>query len=186
MNIILASSSPRRKELMEKTGLKFEIDPADIDERKFQDKSAKKLTEILAIEKAKEVAKRHPDSIIIGSDLIVSYLDKQLGKPEDENNARKMLKLLSAKTHQIFTGVAVINTQNNKIASTVDIADVTLAQLSDKEIDDYIETGIPMDRAGAYGIQDLDGKLVASFKGDQETILGLPTKIVLELIEKVK
>lgn len=186
MNIILASGSPRRKELMEKTGLEFDIDPADIDERKFQDKSAKKLTEILAIEKAKEVAKRHPDSIIIGSDLVVSYQDHQLGKPTNENDAKKMLKLLSGKTHQIFTGVAIINTQNNKTASIVDVANVTLAQLSDREIEDYVETGIPMDRAGAYGIQDLGGKLVKEFEGDKETVLGLPTKIVLELMEKVK
>jgi len=186
MNIVLASSSPRRKELMEKTGLKFEIDPADIDERKFQDKSAKKLTEILAIEKAKEVARRHPNSIVIGSDLVVSYLDHQLSKPTDKDDAKKMLKLLCGKTNQVMTAVAVINTENNKTASVVDVADVTLADLSDQEINDYVETSIPMDRAGAYGIQDLDGKLVANFQGDQETILGLPTKIVLELIEKVK
>ncbi|OGD67561.1 septum formation protein Maf [Candidatus Berkelbacteria bacterium RIFCSPHIGHO2_12_FULL_36_9] len=186
MKIILASGSPRRKELMEKTGLKFEIDPANIDERKFQDKSAKKSAEIIATEKAKEVVERHPNSIIIGSDLVVSYLDHQLGKPTDEKDAKKMLELLRGKTHQIFTGVAVINTQNSKITAEVDTVNIIMSQYSDELIDEYIKTGIPMDRGRAYGLQDLDGKLIKGFKGDKETILGLSTKIVLELIEKVK
>ena len=97
-----------------------------------------------------------------------------------------MLELLRGKTHQIFTGVAVINTQNSKITAEVDTVNIIMSQYSDELIDEYIKTGIPMDRGGAYGIQDLDGKLVADFKGDKETVLGLPTKIVLELIEKVK
>lgn len=186
MKIILASGSPRRKALMEKIGLPFEIDPADIDERAFEEKSAKKSAEVLAIKKAEEVAERHPNSLIIGSDLVVAYEDQQIGKPIDAADAKKILQLLRGKKHQVMTGVAVLNTENGKMASAVDTADITMKNYSDKEIDDYIATGEPMDKGGAYACQGLGEKLIEKLSGDIEVVIGLPTKIVLKLIEKVK
>jgi len=171
--------------MMDRTGLKYEIDPADVDERTFQDKSVTKLVEILAIKKAEEVAKRHSNSIIIGSDLTVSYKNHQLGKPEDEKDARRMLRLLRGKTHQVVVGVVVINTKNGKTASAVEIANVTMRDFSDREIDEYIASGEPLDKGGAYAIQGLGGKLIEKFEGDKETVIGLPTKTVLKLIGEV-
>ena len=186
MKIILASGSPRRKELMEKIGLKFEIDPAEIDERKFKEKSAEKLVEVLAVKKAEAVATRHPNSIIIGSDLTVALDDHQIGKPENATDAKKILKLLRDKTHQVLTGVAIINTANNKTASAVETANVKMRDYSDKEIDNYIATGEPLDKGGAYAIQGHGRKLIEKFSGDMELIIGLPTKTVLKLIKEVQ
>ena len=186
MKIILASGSPRRKELMEKTGLKFEIDPADIDERKFSEKSADRLVEILAIKKAENVAERHPNSLVIGSDLIVAHEDQQIGKPKDAADAKKILQHLRGKTHQVLTGVAIIDTANNKTASAVETANVKMRDYSDKEIDNYIATGEPLDKGGAYAIQGHGRKLIEKFSGDMELIIGLPTKTVLKLIKEVQ
>jgi len=186
MKIVLASSSPRRKHLMGKAGFKFEIDPADIDERAVKEKSLKKLVEKLAIMKAKEVAKRHKNSVVIGSDLMVSFRGKQIGKPNDNKDAKNILKMLRGNTHQIMTGVAVINTESNKIASKVDVADVIMRNYSEKEIDDYIATGETESAGGAYQILREGKRLVEKFEGDIETISGLPTKVVFELMEKVK
>lgn len=183
MRIILASGSPRRKEQMQKTGLEFEIDPADFDERSISEKSTKKLVEILAFKKAESVAKRHPNSLIIGSDLLVSYKNAQIGKPNDAKDAKKILQLLRGKTHQVYNGIVVINTKSDKIAKIVEVANVTMHNYSDREIDDYIATGEPMDKGGAYAIQGLGGNLVKKFKGDKEVIIGLPIKTVLKLIK---
>jgi septum formation protein len=183
MKIILASGSPRRKEQMQKTGLEFEIDPADFDERSVSEKSTKKLVEILAFKKAESVAKRHTNSLIIGSDLLVSYKNKQIGKPKDAKDAKKILKLLRGKTHQVYNAIAVINTESGKTASIVEVAEVTMRNYSDGETDNYISTGEPLDKGGAYAIQGLGGKLVKEFKGDREVIIGLPIKTVLKLIK---
>ena len=186
MNIVLASASPRRLELMKKTGLAFTIDPADIDERAVEEKSAKKLAEKLAIKKAEAVASRHPDSIIIGSDLVVSYKDRQFGKPENSKDAKAMLQLLRGKTHQMFTAVAVVNTKNAKIATAIEEASITMRDYSDLEIDDYIATGEPADKAAAYAIQGIGRKLIERFTGEMDAIIGLPTKTVVRLIAEVK
>ncbi|MDO8513296.1 MAG: Maf family protein [bacterium] len=186
MKIVLASGSPRRKQLMETTGLAFEIDIPDFDERGVVEKSAHKLAEILAHKKAKSVASRHPDSIVIGSDLVVAYLDKQIGKPQNEQDAKEILQLLRGKTHQVITSVAVVNTGNKKQATAVNISNVTMNNYTDKEIDDYIATSEPMDKGGAYAIQGIGGKLVEKFDGDIETIIGLPTKTLTSLIKKVQ
>ena len=186
MNIVLASASPRREELMKKTGLAFIIDPADIDERAVEEKSAKKLAVKLAIKKAEAVASRHPNSIIIGSDLVVAYKDRQFGKPENTQDAKDMLLLLRGKTHQMFTAVAVINTKNAKIATAVEEASITMRNYSDQEIDEYIATGEPVDKAAAYAVQGIGRKLIERFTGNMEAIIGLPTKNVLRLISEVK
>lgn len=186
MKIVLASGSPRRKGLMEKTGLVFEIDPAKIDERKFSEKSADKLVKTLALAKAKDVASRHPNSIVIGSDLVVAYKNHQIGKPENATDAKKILKLLRGKTHQVLTGIAVINNANNKSATAVEVANVTMRYYSEKEIDDYITTGEPLDKGGAYAIQGLGRNLIKEFDGNMEIIIGLPTKTVKKMIKKIQ
>lgn len=184
MKIVLASGSPRRKELMEKTGLEFEVDTADFDERSISEKSTKKLVEILAFKKAESVAKRHPNSLIIGSDLLVSYKNTQIGKPNDAKDAKKILQLLRGKTHQVYNGIVVINTKSNKFAKIVEVANVTMCNYSDREIDDYIATGEPLDKGGAYAIQGLGKKLIEKFEGEKEIIIGLPTKTVLKLMKE--
>lgn len=183
MKIVLASGSSRRKEQMKKTGLEFEVDPADFDERSIREKSPQKLVEILAYKKAESIASRHPNSLIIGSDLLVSYKNKQIGKPNDVKDAKKILQLLGGKTHQVYNAIAVINTESSKTAGAVELAEVTMRNYSEKEIDDYVATGEPLDKGGAYAVQGLGGKLVKEFKGDKEVIIGLPTKTVLKLIK---
>lgn len=186
LQIVLASGSSARKELMKKVVPEFVTDPADIDERSVTNKSAKTLVKTLAFKKAEEVSKRHPNSIVIGSDLIVALRGHQVGKPQDIADAKKILQLLRGKTHQIMSGIAIICTKNNKSTSTVDVVDVTMRNYSDAEIDEYIATEEPLGKGGAYAIQGLGRKLIKDFDGDMEIVMGLSTKTVKRLMKKVQ
>ena len=178
MNIILASQSPRRRELLEKCGVSFTCDPADIDET--MDLSNHLNTEIqnLAYRKAEEVLKRHPEALVIGSDTIVVLNGEVLGKPKDEADATRMLKELQGNTHEVVTGLCFLS-QKRKYTD-VSISKVTFAPMSDEEIGEYISTGECMDKAGAYGIQGFGGKYIQKIEGDYYTIMGLPLNLVYE------
>ncbi len=172
MRFVLASASPRRKELLKNAGYEYEVCPADIDETTPEGVEPQVACEILARKKAQAVLKANPDAVVLGSDTIVVLGNKILGKPENESDAKAMLKALSGRVHQVCTGLCVCS--KDKTLSMVSEADVRFYELSDEMIDAYIATGEPMDKAGAYGIQAIGSMLVKSIDGDYFTIVGLP------------
>ena len=182
--MILASQSPRRIELMREAGFEITIKPADIDETPLPGEDPFQLVERLARAKARAVASGvlDPTESIIAADTIVALGAKPLGKPVDATDARRMLRALSGKTHQVATGVCIV--QNAQVSSFVDITDVNFYELSDREIDAYIATGEPMDKAGAYGIQGAYGRmLVERIDGDFYNVVGLPIAKVVRALQ---
>lgn len=179
--LILASSSPRRAKLLKDAGLDFIVVPSHLEE--FVDEKYKpaELVLELAKQKALSVAAKHPDDVIIGADTIVVFEDQVLGKPRDEEDAYRMLRLLSNDRHVVYTAVALV--KGDQVKSFVSESEVWMKNLSDLEIKNYIKTGEPMDKAGAYAIQGEGGQLVDHYKGDFFTIVGLPLK---ELLEQLK
>lgn len=183
MKIILASASPRRKELLGKTGMKFEIIPA-----KGEEKVTKTLpwevVEELSFQKAKEIADLQADPcIVIGSDTIVAKDEKIMGKPRDEADAFRMLSEIAGNVHQVYTGVTLIRTgEHFKTVTFSEKTDVHLYPMSDEEIHAYIATKDPMDKAGAYGIQGDFAIHVKGIEGDYYNVVGLPIgKVYQEL-----
>ena len=174
MELILASNSPRRKEILESLGYKFRIAPADIDEN--IDLKGEMLVCELAKRKALRIFEYNKDSIVIGSDTIVYYDNKVYNKPKTEEECYYMLKSLSGKTHEVITGVYIASSKEH--ISFFDKAYVKFKELSDEEIFNYIKTKEPFDKAGGYAIQGKGFDLVDSFKGDIYTIIGLPKDLV--------
>jgi len=173
MRIILASSSPRRSELLEMLKVSFEKMPSSIDEKTTFHEKPEQIVMGLSFEKAFQISQLEPDAIVIGSDTIV-YLDEVLGKPENKADAYKMLRKLSGKTHDVYTGIAVVcEFQKIKRVDYVKTK-VVFNVLSDAEIHAYIETGEPLDKAGAYGIQGQGALLVDQIQGDYFSVMGLP------------
>lgn len=170
--IILASASPRRQELLKVIVNKFDIIPADIDESISDDIKVELRPEKIAQRKALHIAKEHPDSLIIGCDTAVIVDDIMLGKPKDEQDAVKMLKTLSGRTHKVITGNCLVK-GNKEICFSV-TTEVEFYSLSDSEIDEYIKTNDWKDKAGAYGIQGKAGLFVKQIKGDYNNVVGLP------------
>ena len=179
--IILASKSPRRKELMELLKIPFEIVVSDIDEQIDYNNDLSKEIEKLSYQKANAVYQNNKDALVIGSDTIVKIGNDILGKPHTIEEAKQMLKELSDNTHEVVTGVTIIC--NDKVETFSNIAKVTFYPLSDEEIDEYIKTNEPMDKAGSYAIQGDGAKFVKSIDGDFYTIVGLP---VAELYHRLK
>ena len=172
MSVILASASPRRKELLGFIVSDFECIPADIDETIPDGVSAEESAEYLACRKAGFIAESHPSDVVIGSDTVVVYDGKVFGKPESEEDAERMLRALSGKVHKVITGVCICC--GGKKKSFSETTEVEFFELSDDEIKDYIATGSPMDKAGAYGIQDGALLPAKSIKGDYFNVVGLP------------
>lgn len=174
MNIILASQSPRRKELLTQMGLSFTVRVADIDEQMERNLSPDKLVETISAEKAAAVAEelRDPDALIIAADTVVTLDGAVLGKPRDEADAARMLTLLSGREHQVFTGFTL--RRGNQVLSRSEGTCVKFRPLSPDEIRAYIATGEPMDKAGAYGIQNLGSLFVEGIHGDYFNVMGLP------------
>ena len=170
--IILASQSPRRKELLALLGIEFEAIPADIDEEIDINKDLVSEIEKLSYQKANHIYKDHTDCLVIGSDTIVKIGNHVLGKPKSFEQAKEMLTMLSDNTHEVVTGVTII--VNDKVETFSSIAKVTFYPLTEKEIDEYIKTNEPMDKAGSYAIQGLGAKFIKSIDGDFYTIMGLP------------
>ena len=172
MAVILASASPRRRELLGYIVSDFECIPADIDETIPEGVSAEESAEYLACKKAESIAESHRSDIVIGSDTVVVYDGKVFGKPENEEDAERMLRALSGKVHRVITGVCIMSGRKKKSFS--ETTEVEFFELSDDEIKDYIATGSPMDKAGAYGIQDGALLPARSIKGDYFNVVGLP------------
>lgn len=172
MKIILASNSPRRKELLQQADVDFEVKAADIEE--ITTKTAPDdVVKELSLMKAKAIADTNPNRIILAADTVVACDGHILGKPVDEADAFNMLKMLSGKTHQVYTGVAIIGIDGD-IVNFAECTDVTMFENSDETIRAYISTGEPMDKAGAYGIQGKGAILVSHINGDYNNVVGLP------------
>ena len=177
--MILASQSPRRIELMREAGFDVTVIPADIDETPLPDETPFALVERLARTKAAAVAASHgePGEIVVAADTIVTLDGEILGKPHDKADAHRMLRELSGRTHQVATGACIARAGGDGLCarSFVEVTDVTFYELSDDEIDAYVASGEPMDKAGAYGIQGARGRmLVRGIEGDFYNVVGLP------------
>lgn len=181
MEYILASASPRRVELLTQMGLEIEVMPSNADESTDQTDAAR-IVEELSIAKCQEVARRLEgiktgDYCIIGADTVVALDNEVLGKPKDEADAKRMLSLLSGNTHQVFTGVTVLVHLSGVHSSLVTFheqTDVTMYELPEEQINNYVATGEPMDKAGAYGIQGRGAVLIHHISGDYCNVVGLP------------
>lgn len=173
-SIVLASASPRRRELLATLQLPFRVMPAPVDEEGVDEPTPQRLVQTLAQVKAEAVAKLHPDALVIGADTVVVLDGRVLGKPASAQEARSMLAALSGKRHQVMTGLSLIHRQSGTRRTEYEMTHVTFAPLSPKAIDRYVNTGEPMDKAGAYGIQGLGATLVQGIEGCYFNVVGLP------------
>ncbi|BEP29931.1 nucleoside triphosphate pyrophosphatase [Helicovermis profundi] len=181
--IILASNSPRRKEILKNMGLNFKTISSDIEEKVDENESPESIVMSLAFRKANDIfVKSDKDSIIIAADTIVFY-NKVIGKPRSKKEAKEMLRLLSDNTHYVYTGVSIID-DKNKIIDFVKTK-VVFKKLTDKQIDNYIETGEPLDKAGAYAIQGVGSVFVDSIEGDYFNVVGLPISRLSDILSDV-
>lgn len=221
-HLVLASGSPRRKELLEQIGYQLTIDPSDAEENvdinKLKSEAAREnnhssqsqlnkqncmynfdneqkykydfpalYVQKLSSIKAEDVAKRHPSDFILGADTVVALDDEILGKPKSEADAKKMLSMLSGRTHHVYTGVTILRTFEGQIIyrkTFSECTEVKFYDLTEREIDDYIATGEPMDKAGSYGIQGRGAVLVQGIHGDYNNVVGLPISAVNQILTK--
>ena len=183
LRVVLASASPRRHQLLNLIGIDHEVIPADIDESVRGRESPRKHAERLAREKAAAVMGRDADLVAIAADTIVLIDKKILGKPANTVDAGSMLRLLSGREHTVVTAIAVA--RGKKVTSAVEEVAVKFRQLTDDEIDAYIATGEPMDKAGAYGIQGFGGTIVERIDGDYFAVMGLPLVRLVALLAGV-
>ena len=185
MRIILASKSPRRKEIFSafarECGFRFDIITRETDEELFGE-HPRTGVKTLAERKGAAVAAEYPDALVVSSDTLVELGGIPLGKPIDENDACRMLRELSGKTHNVHTGIAL--TLGGRVYSGVATTEVTFRELDDGEIRAYVATGEPMDKAGAYGIQGKGGSLVASYNGEFDTVVGFNMTLLRRLISE--
>ena len=173
-HIILASASPRRKEILELADLKFDVMPSDAQEITTKTAPNEVVMELASI-KAKDIyEKSEKQSMVVGADTVVAYQGQILGKPADEADAKRMLTMLSGQTHEVYTGVCVIEDGKTK----------TFYEISDKQIDHYIKTGEPMDKAGSYGIQGKAAVFIKGIEGDYYNVVGFPIARFLQEITK--
>ena len=180
MSLILASSSPRRRQLLAALGIPFSIDIADIDETPRDAEPPEALVRRLAEEKARAVAARHPDDVVLAADTIVVHKGRILGKPRRAEDARIMLQSLRTALHQVITAVSV--TTACVVFSDLDVSTVVMRDYSDEEIDAYIASGDPLDKAGAYAIQHPDFRPVLRLDGCFASVMGLPLAVTAQLL----
>ena len=179
--LILASSSPRRRELLAQTGISFETDSPEV----CEDCSlpAEQAVAELSRRKAEASARNHPGRLILASDTLVAVDGRALGKPRDPEDAKRMLRLLSGRTHQVFTGVTVIS-PDGRIRTETDVSEVTFDELTEEEISAYTAGGEPMDKAGSYGIQGQASLFVSHLDGCFSGVMGLPLYLVRRLLRE--
>lgn len=182
--IILASNSPRRKELLRQVGVSFTVDPADVDERPLPGERPEDYAVRVALDKARVAAARSKNGVIIAADTIVVVDDTILGKPADRNDAERMLTVLSNRVHRVITGLAVIDAASGKTMTNSAVTSVWFRDLSQQEIQSYLAGGEPLDKAGAYGIQGKGALLVKKIEGCYFNVVGLPLSLLGELLRK--
>jgi septum formation protein len=184
--LVLASRSPRRSELLSAVGWPFVAVASGIDETRFPNEDGVSYVKRLAESKASAIAEQMPDRLVLGADTVVQVEDEILGQPKSPTDAERMLRLLAGKWHQVLTGVALVRTGESKVR-VVDHAStrVRFAELSKEEIDWYVASGEPMDKAGAYAIQGKAGQFITEIQGDYFNIVGLPIRLVYELLQRI-
>lgn len=179
--LILASASPRRKELLAATGVPFLIDAPKVDEHTTL--GARKAVQELSRRKALAAAALHPGQVVLAADTLVAIDNQPLGKPKDEADAFRMLRTLSGRLHQVYTGVTCVD-RDGQIFSGLDASDVRFAEMSDEEIHAYIATGEPMDKAGAYALQGIAALWIEEVRGTPSGVIGLPLPLTRRLLAK--
>lgn len=179
--LILASASPRRRELLGLTGLPFLIDAPDVDETCSL--PPREAVKELSRRKALAAAKLHPGCVILAADTLVSVDEKALGKPQDAEDAFRMLSLLSGRWHQVYTGVTVVDI-GGSLHCEADVTDVHFEEMSEDAIRRYIATNEPMDKAGAYAVQGIAGLWIDQLRGSHTNVIGLPMALTRRLLEK--
>ncbi len=182
--LVLASASPRRREILEAAGIRHTVRPADIDESVFEGIAPRLMVQLLAASKAAAAAKGER-GLVLGADTVVVLDGKVLGKPQDAKDAIRMLSMLSGRTHSVYTGIAVLSGESGELITHCEETLVTFRTLSGAEIAEYVETGEPLDKAGAYGIQGKGGALVEKTEGDFQNVVGLPLAAAKRLIERM-
>lgn len=186
-HIVLASASPRRKELLAKAGYKLTVEISDIKESDFVTDQIEpwEFTEKLALAKAKNVAPRYPDKIIIGADTVVDYRGIIIGKPEDETDARKIVETLFSQPHKVITGLAIVRISDNIELVAHDITTVYPKQMSRDQIAEHINSGTWKDKAGAYAIQENGDEFIERLDGSLTNVIGLPMELLEYMLTKV-
>ncbi|HEY7353951.1 MAG TPA: Maf family protein [Terriglobales bacterium] len=182
MPIVLASASPRRQELLKKAGINFEVKPANIPEIQREGESPRAFGKRMAIEKARSVGSRHGYNLVLGADTVVVVDRETLGKPQNAQDAARMLRLLSGRAHQVVTGVCLLGQDFEDVRSEETI--VYFSALTAEEIEEYIATGEPMDKAGAYAIQGVASRWITKIEGDYSNVVGLPVQLVLRMLRE--
>ncbi len=213
--LVLASASPRRQELLRNAGISFAVQPADIDETPLPGETPRECAERLAREKALAVWRTRPQDVVLGADTIVVVHEAILGKPVDGEDAVRMLRLLSGRVHCVITGVCVVEavagsqfpvasenraehsveasrsfevlrTENGELRTASETTLVTMNELSDDEIRDYLASGEPMDKAGAYAIQGRASRWIPRIEGDYSNVVGLPVALVYRMLSQLQ
>ena len=187
---ILASSSPRRKKLLQKLGLKFKVIKNKVNEdlliRKFRKSSPDKLVKILSLSKAMSILPSlRGDEVVIGFDTIVVCKNKIVGKPKSKTDALRKLLFLSGKEHKVYTGISLINLKKEKIFNSYEVTKVNMKKILKQEALNYIKTKEPLDKAGAYAIQGKGGKFIKTISGDYFNVVGLPVRKFVSMLEKL-
>lgn len=181
-SLILASKSPRRRDLLNQAGLAFSIEPSSVDESSFATTSPEKRVRLLAEAKAEEVAQRYPESWVIGADTVVVVENTVLEKPRTQDRARYMLEALSGKTHKVLTGYCICCKATERFFSATVETKVVFKPLTKREIDWYINTGEPFDKAGGYAAQGLGTFLIRRVEGSYTSVVGLPVCEVIDYL----
>jgi len=193
--LVLASASPRRQELLRNARISFAAQPADVNETPLQDEAPRECAERLAREKALTVWRSRPHDAVLGADTIVVVDETILGKPVDAEDAARMLRMLSGREHRVITGVCLIKprtsgardeNRNENLHLGSETTLVTMSEISDKEILDYVATGEPMDKAGAYAIQGIASRWIPRIEGDYSNVVGLPVALVYRMLRDTK
>jgi len=182
--LVLASASPRRHELLRSAGIRFEVQPAHIPEDPLPNETAKDCAERLAREKALAIAQKRPNDALLGADTVVVVDNQILGKPVDAADAARMLRLLSGRTHEVITGVCLVVADRCSVAS--ETTTVEMSAIFASEIDAYVATGEPMDKAGAYAIQGIASRWILRIEGDYSNVVGLPVALVYRMLRRAQ
>jgi septum formation protein len=183
--LILASASPRRRELLDAAEVSHTVDPVDVDERVSPGETPEMYAERVARDKAAAGARRHPLAHVLGADTIVVVDDAILGKPQDDADARRMLRLLSGRAHEVLTAVALAS-PGQKLVVRIERTRVWFAELSERDIDWYLATGEHRDKAGAYAIQGRASRFIPRIEGSYSNVVGLPVATVVEMLKDVQ
>ena len=181
-DIVLASASPRRRDILRTLGLSFAVEPSEVDETVIAGVRIADVVAELALAKARDVASRHSEALVLGADTLVELDGAILGKPSSPQDARRMLGLMSGRRHRVVTGLVLLDPASDKARSRNVETLVSFRQMAPSEIDAYVATGEPLDKAGAYGIQGLGAAFVERIEGDYYNVAGLPVAALNELL----